>query len=166
MSNTDAIYPSVKTDMTNTIAEVDALHKKWRAEAEANKNKEAKLRAEVNTYLEMQTNASSRTGRYFWNKMVLSLDVFIEKENRNSDDSSRWFEKKNCCCRISSGQRFGTNFQIDLEAKLISFLLKPNYFKRLSLVKTTSWQHRFFDLTNLAPMWLRTYEYMKNTLQN
>ena len=51
--------------MTNTIAEVDALHKKWRAEAEANKNKEAKLRAEVNTYLEMQTNASSRTGRYF-----------------------------------------------------------------------------------------------------
>ena len=38
--------------------------------------------------------------------------------------------------------------------------------KRLSLVKTTSWQHRFLDLTNLAPMWLRTYEYMKNTLQN
>ena len=55
--------------------------------------------------------------------------------------------------------------------------LKPNYFKkqrssssfllkRLSLVKTTSWQHRFSDLTNLAPMWLRTYEYMKSTLQN
>ena len=33
-------------------------------------------------------------------------------------------------------------------------------------MKTTSWQHRFLDLTNLAPMWLRTYEYMKSTLQN
>ena len=38
--------------------------------------------------------------------------------------------------------------------------------KRLYLVKTTSWQHRFFDLANLSPMWLGTYEYMKNTLQN
>ena len=33
-------------------------------------------------------------------------------------------------------------------------------------MKTTSWQHRFLNLTNLAPMWLRTYEYMKGTLQN
>ena len=40
------------------------------------------------------------------------------------------------------------------------------HLKRLHLVKTTSWQHRFLDLTNLAPMWLRTYEYMKSTLQN
>ena len=40
------------------------------------------------------------------------------------------------------------------------------YIKRLYLVKTTSWQHRFFDLANLSPMWLGTYEYMKNTLQN
>ena len=38
--------------------------------------------------------------------------------------------------------------------------------KRLYLVKTTSWQHRFFDLANLSPKWLGTYEYMKNTLQN
>ena len=45
-------------------------------------------------------------------------------------------------------------------------LENDDVLKRLSLVKTTSWQHRFFDLTNLAPMWLRTYEYMKNTLQN
>ena len=42
---------------------------------------------------------------------------------------------------------------------------KKCIFKRLRLVKTTSWQHRFLDLTNLAPMWLRTYEYMKSTLQ-
>ena len=38
--------------------------------------------------------------------------------------------------------------------------------KRLSLVKTTSWQHRFLDLAILAPMWLGTYEYMKTTLEN
>ena len=38
--------------------------------------------------------------------------------------------------------------------------------KRLYLVKTTRWQHRFFDLASLSPMWLGTYEYMKNTLQN
>ena len=40
------------------------------------------------------------------------------------------------------------------------------YLKRLHLVKTTGWQHRFFDLTILSPIWLGTYEYMKNTLQN
>ena len=50
--------------------------------------------------------------------------------------------------------------------KKIAFGTKFELFKRLHLVKTTSWQHRFLDLTNLAPMWLRTYEYMKNTLQN
>ena len=33
-------------------------------------------------------------------------------------------------------------------------------------MKTTRWQHRFFDLASLSPMWLGTYEYMKNTLQN
>ena len=32
-------------------------------------------------------------------------------------------------------------------------------------MKTTRWQHRFFDLTYLVPIWLGTYEYMKNTLQ-
>ena len=37
--------------------------------------------------------------------------------------------------------------------------------KRLRLVKTTSWQNRFSDLANLAPMWLRTYKYMKSALQ-
>ena len=37
--------------------------------------------------------------------------------------------------------------------------------KRLYLVKTTSWQHRFFDLTILSPIWFGTYEYMKNTLK-
>ena len=36
----------------------------------------------------------------------------------------------------------------------------------LHLVKTTSWQHRFLDLTNLAPLWFCTYESMKCTLQN
>ena len=38
-------------------------------------------------------------------------------------------------------------------------------FKRLRLGKTTGWQHRFFDLTILSPIWLGTYEYMKNTLK-
>ena len=38
------------------------------------------------------------------------------------------------------------------------------FFKRLHLVKTIGWQHRFFDLTILSPIWLGTYEYMKNTL--
>ena len=33
-------------------------------------------------------------------------------------------------------------------------------------MKTTGWQHRFFDLTILSPIWLGTYEYMKNTLKN
>ena len=39
-------------------------------------------------------------------------------------------------------------------------------FKRLHLVKTTGWQHRFLDLTILSPIWLGTYEYMKSTLKN
>ena len=39
-------------------------------------------------------------------------------------------------------------------------------FKRLRLGKTTGWQHRFFDLTILSPIWLGTYEYMKSTLEN
>ena len=30
--------------------------------------------------------------------------------------------------------------------------------KRLRLGKTTGWQHRFFDLTILSPLWLGTYE--------
>ena len=38
--------------------------------------------------------------------------------------------------------------------------------KRLCLVKTTSWQHRFFDLTILSPIWLGTYECMKSSLEN
>ena len=32
------------------------------------------------------------------------------------------------------------------------------YFKRLHLVKATSWQSRFLDLTILAPIWLCSYE--------
>ena len=32
-------------------------------------------------------------------------------------------------------------------------------FKRLRLGKTTGWQHRFFDLTILSPIWLGTYDY-------
>ena len=32
--------------------------------------------------------------------------------------------------------------------------------RRLLLVKTTSWQHRFLDLTNLVPMWLCNYVIM------
>ena len=38
--------------------------------------------------------------------------------------------------------------------------------KRLRLGKTTGWQHRFFDLTILSPIWLGTYEYMKSSLEN
>ena len=39
-------------------------------------------------------------------------------------------------------------------------------FKRLRLGKTTGWQHRFFDLTILSPIWLGTYECMKSSLEN
>ena len=38
--------------------------------------------------------------------------------------------------------------------------------KRLRLGKTTGWQHRFFDLTILSPIWLGTYECMKSSLEN
>ena len=38
--------------------------------------------------------------------------------------------------------------------------------KRLRLENTSGWQHRFSDLTILSPIWLGTYEYMKNTLKN
>ena len=41
-----------------------------------------------------------------------------------------------------------------------------NPFKRQRLGKTTGWQHRFFDLTILFPIWLGTYEYMKSILEN
>ncbi len=51
--------------MTNTKAEVEDFYKKWRTEAETNKNKAAKLQAEVNTHIEMQTNPSTNKGRYF-----------------------------------------------------------------------------------------------------
>ena len=37
-----------------------------------------------------------------------------------------------------------------------NFLNEEVHIKRLCLVKTTSWQHRFFDLTILSPMWLGT----------
>ena len=40
-----------------------------------------------------------------------------------------------------------------------------HFLKRLSLGNTTGWQHRFSDLTILSPIWLGTYEYMKNTLK-
>ena len=40
------------------------------------------------------------------------------------------------------------------------------HLKRLRLGKTTGWQHRFFDLTILSPIWLGTYEYMKSSLEN
>jgi ankyrin repeat protein len=46
--------------------------------------------------------------------------------------------------------------------RIVDFIinnLEINFIKRLHLVKTTSLRHRFLDLTNLAPMWLRTYEY-------
>ena len=39
------------------------------------------------------------------------------------------------------------------------------FLKRLRLGKTTGWQHRFFDLTILSPIWLGTYDYMNNTLK-
>ena len=51
--------------MTNTKSQVDDFYKKWRAEAELNKNKAAKLQAEVNTHTEMQTNPRTNEGRYF-----------------------------------------------------------------------------------------------------
>ena len=41
-----------------------------------------------------------------------------------------------------------------------------SFLKRLHQVKTTSWQHRFSDLTDLDPMRLCTYEKMKNILQH
>ena len=37
--------------------------------------------------------------------------------------------------------------------------------KRLRLGKTTGWQHRFFDLSILSPIWLGPYEYMKSSLE-
>ena len=43
---------------------------------------------------------------------------------------------------------------------------KAKFFKRLRLGKTTGWQHRFFDLTILSPIWLGTYEYMKSSREN
>ena len=33
-------------------------------------------------------------------------------------------------------------------------------------MKPTGWQNKLFDLTILSTIWLGTYEYMKNTLQN
>ena len=56
-----------------------------------------------------------------------------------------------------------------IPTKMHVFLVSRNIrksLKRLRLGKTTSWQHRFFDLTILSPIWLCTYEYMKNTLEN
>ena len=50
--------------------------------------------------------------------------------------------------------------------KTVSELIPLNYLKRLRLGKTTGWQHRFFDLTILSPIWLGIYEYMKSTLEN
>ena len=45
-------------------------------------------------------------------------------------------------------------------------IFRAPLFKRLRLGKTTGWQHRFFDLTILSPIWLGTYEYMKSSLEN
>ena len=45
------------------------------------------------------------------------------------------------------------------------FLNEGKQVKRLHLVKTTGWQHRFFDLTILSPIWLDTYECMKSSLE-
>ena len=50
--------------------------------------------------------------------------------------------------------------------ELSLFSSKGLFFKTLHLVKTTKWQQRFLELTNLTPMCLCTYEYMKNTIQN
>ena len=45
-------------------------------------------------------------------------------------------------------------------------LLTAKLCKRLRLGNTAGRQHRFSDLTISSPIWLGTYEYMKNTLQN
>ena len=49
--------------------------------------------------------------------------------------------------------------------KYSDLCVNKKVFKRLRLGKTTGWQHRFFDLIILSPIWLGTYEYMKNTLK-
>ena len=54
-----------------------------------------------------------------------------------------------------------TRQKLDLLANFIKQILK-----RLGLGNTTGRQHRFSDLTILSPIWLGTYECMKNTLQN
>ena len=74
--------------MTNTKSEVDDFYKKWRAEAELNKNKAAKLQAEVNTHTEMQTNPRTNEGRYFkrWSMFNFFTSLFwclLEKKEKN-----------------------------------------------------------------------------------
>ena len=72
-------------------------------------------------------------------------------------------ERENCKQKYSL--IFSACFSpLSMHMPLVSEQNFAKIFKRLHLVKTTSWQHRSLDLTNLAPMWLRTYEYMKNTL--
>ena len=51
--------------------------------------------------------------------------------------------------------------------KMLSVLkVRQYYLKRLRLGKTTGWQHRFFEMIILSPIWLGTYEYMKSFLEN
>ena len=65
---------------------------------------------------------------------------------------------------IDVSKKYATG--LNQKTSVIKNLNYKHFFKRLYLVKTTRWQHRFFDLASLSPMWLGTYEYMKNTLQN
>ena len=76
-------------------------------------------------------------------------------------------------CKLHRSKRIPTYAQAFLHYNIVSENLLTFFswwnrvkicFKRLRLGKTTGWQHRFFDLTILSPIWLGTYEYMKKSL--
>ena len=80
--------------------------------------------------------------------------------------------RKHLQCRLNGAkidsQLLNIVFLIDIQTILDlqkDEALQGYYIKRLRLGKTTSWQHRIFDLTILSPIWLGTYEYMISTLQ-
>ena len=61
---------------------------------------------------------------------------------------------------------FLINLAINFHTVVVFVAHFKTSFKRLRLGKTTGWQHRFFDLTILSPIWLGTYECMKSSLEN
>ena len=77
-------------------------------------------------------------------------------------------EPKICTYQVQETLKSYVSFQMSEETVPFSAGLKISVIllKRLRLGKTTGWQHRFFDLTILSPIWLGTYEYMKSSLEN